>query len=133
MFPCFVCDLYPLEQVQTKQKTKSTRYDRRSIKKLFSVRAPTKAATNPASMAPIGAQLRQNTFRTIYSFCFFLMPKKIWKCFFRKCFSDLFSAFHYIQQILKDLGLIRCQNQIPRGIWFRHLGQTSWNQDLLLS
>ena len=49
---------------------------------------PTEATTNSANMAPIGAKLRQNAFRTICNFRFFDA-----EFFFRTFVSDFFFGF----------------------------------------
>ena len=69
-------------------------------------------------MAPIGAKLRQNAFRTICNFRFFdaekfFSKKNSGRFFF---FSDFFSVFRYFRQILEDLGIFGRQNQLPGGI-----------------
>ena len=90
-----------------------------SVQKLFTLREPAEATTNSANMAPIGAKLRQNAFRTICNFRFFEADFFVRKIFSVGIFVFVFfsfSVFRYFRQILEDLGIFRRQNQIPRGI-----------------
>ena len=65
-------------------------------------------------MAPIGAKLRQNAFRTICNFRFFDA-----EFFFSKMFFGFFFVFHDFRQILEDLVNFGRQNQVPGGILLR--------------
>ena len=78
---------------------------------------PAEATTNSANMAPIGAKLRQNAFRTICNFRF-VDADFFFRNFFSAefFFSDFFSVFRYFRQILEDLGIFGRQNQLPGGI-----------------
>ena len=64
-----------------------------------------------ANMAPISAKLRQNTFRTICNFQFFVAD-----FFFFEKKIQILEVFHYFRQILEELGIFGRQNRIPRCI-----------------
>ena len=68
-------------------------------------------AEKSVNMAPIGAKLWQNAFRTICNFRFFDA-----KNFFSKNIFGFFFDFHDFRQILEDLVNFGRQNRIPRGI-----------------
>ena len=65
----------------------------------------------PSNFAPIATKLRQRAFQMICKFRFFDAEK-----FFSQKKIGSFSIFHRFRQILEDLGIFGCQNQIPRRI-----------------
>ena len=88
---------------------------------VYASRIPAEATTKSASMAPIGAKLRQNAFRTICNFRFFDADKIFSKQFFgRFFFSDFFFRFFVIfVRFWRIWGFLDVKISLPEVFCFR--------------